>query len=166
MKHSRAFTLIELILVILIMSILAVTVVPKFFDSTSIAHVAVRDQLVSLLRLSQLKAMNQLDTCNRVKITDDYIVIENNAAIDRDIEGENIDACDPSTTTGGGIETSIDTRIALDGIVITSNNATISNPFYITFDTDGISDCDCTIDIIGSETVQLKIEPQGYIHAL
>jgi MSHA pilin protein MshC len=155
MKRSQAFTLIELILVILIISILAVSVVPKFFGASDLAHYTVRDQLMSLLRLSQLKAMNQLDTCNRVVITDQHIVIENNVA---------------NSTPGSpgicGIEAPADTQIMLDGVVISKSTGTTPNPFYITFDENGMSDCNCTINIVGTETIQLKIENQGYIHVL
>ena len=149
MKHSRAFTLIELILVILLISILAVTVAPKFFGSESLSHITVRDQLVSLLRLSQLKAMNQLNTCNRVMITDDFMVIENNP--------------DDGTC---GVQAPIETRISLDGVSINEQGAATTYPFFIEFSEVGISDCVCTLNIVGDETVQLKIESQGYIHAL
>jgi len=148
MRHFRAFTLIELILVILIISTLAVSIVPKFFDANSIAHVAIRDQLVSTLRLSQLKAMNQLNICNRVVINSDYFVIENN-----------------SSTTCGTEET-IERRITFEDITINMNGVTPTYPFFIEFDSQGISDCDCTLNVVGTETVALKIENQGYIHAL
>ncbi|MGB0836360.1 MAG: type II secretion system protein [Psychrobium sp.] len=148
MKYSRAFTLIELIMVILIISVLAVTIVPKFFTSSEVEHFAVRDQLISQLRLSQLKAMNQIDVCNRVKITDEYAVVENNSG------------------TACGTEGNSDTRVILENASVKLSSGTTPNPFYITFNSDGISDCDCTLNIIGSETVQIKIESQGYIHAL
>jgi len=148
MKHSQGFTLIELILVILIISILAVSVVPKFFGASDIAHYTVRDQLLSQLRLSQLKAMNQLDVCNRVKITDSYVVVETN----------NTSTC--------GTEGPESTKVMLDDVVIKLSSGTTPNPFYITFDSQGISSCDCVLNIIGNGTVDLKIESQGYIHAL
>lgn len=155
MKHSQAFTLIELILVILIISVLAVTVVPKFFGASDLAHYTVRDQLLSQLRLSQLKAMNQLNVCNRVVITDQHIVIENN-----------VTSGTSSTPGTCGIESSAETRVNLDSVVIEKNVGVTPNPFYITFDENGLSNCDCTLNIIGTETIQLKIESEGYIHAL
>lgn len=148
MKHAKAFTLIELIMVILIISILAVTIVPKLFTSSEVEHFAVRDQLISQLRLSQLKAMNQLDRCNRVKITNTYAVIEDNA------------------TSTCGTESSSDTRIELGDVSVKLASGSTPTPFYITFDANGMSNCDCTIDVIGANTVQIKIESQGYIHAL
>lgn len=148
MKHSQGFTLIELILVILIMSILTVTVAPKFFGSSDVAPFAVRDQLLSQLRLSQLRAMNQLDVCNRVKITNEYAVVENNAG----------SAC--------GVESAAGTRTMLDDVSIKLVSGVTTNPFYITFDQHGVNDCNCVLNIIGSETVQLKLESEGYIHAL
>ena len=148
MKFSKAFTLIELIMVILIISILAITIVPKFFGSSDIAHFTVRDQLISQLRLSQLKAMNQLDICNQVKITDEYAVIENN------------------TGASCGTEADSNSRVILDDVSIKLASGSTPNPLVIKFDANGISGCDCTLNIIGTETVQIKIESQGYIHAL
>ena len=153
MRHIRAFTLIELILVILIISILAVSVVPKFFGSSSIAHVASRDQLVSLLRLSQLKAMNQMGICNGVVITSDYMVIEDN------------------TSTTCGTEADIDRRILLDDVSINLDGVTPTYPLFIEFDGQGLSignECNstCVLNVVGTETVDLRIESQGYIHAL
>ena len=148
MKRSQAFTLIELILVILIISVLAVTIVPKFFGASDVAHFAIRDQLISQLRLSQLKAMNQLNVCNRVKITDEYAVVENNSGA----------AC--------GVESDACSRILLDDVSITLASGTTSNPFYITFDENGVSDCDCVINVNGNETIKLQLESEGYIHAL
>jgi len=158
MKHSQAFTLIELILVILIISILAVNVVPKFFGASDVAHYTVRDQLLSQLRLSQLKAMNQLDVCNRVVIRDDYIVVENNIP---DTSGH-IDPC----VNAGGTESGSSTQIKLNDVSVKLSTGTTPNPFYITFDKQGISSCDCVLNITGNETIKLKIESQGYIHAL
>lgn len=153
MRHFRAFTLIELILVILIISTLAVTIVPKFFGASSIAHTASRDQLISLLRLSQLKAMNQIGICNGVVITSDYMVIENN------------------TSGTCGTEEDSEQRILLDDISINIDSTTPSYPLFIQFDGQGLSignDCNssCTLNIVGVETAELKIESQGYIHAL
>ena len=144
MKWQSAFSLIELIVVIIILGVLSVTVVPKFFGTSAVAHYAVRDQFIAQLRLVQLQAMNQRDICNRLVVTDSYFGIEKNSG------------------TTCGTPPDADEQIALDGVSIQSNTT-----FYIQFNRQGISDCSvCTYDIIGQETLQVKIETQGYIHAL
>ena len=82
MRHLRAFTLIELILVILIISILAVSVVPKFFGSEQYFPCSLSRSISLVTTFISIKAMNQLDTCNRVMITDDYMVIEDNPELE------------------------------------------------------------------------------------
>ncbi|NRA60368.1 MAG: prepilin-type N-terminal cleavage/methylation domain-containing protein [Psychrobium sp.] len=147
-KRQSAFTLIELILVILILGIMSVTVLPKMFGSSSVEHFTVRDQFIGQLRLVQLQAMNQLERCNRLIITSSYFGVEaNNSA-----------SC--------GTLPLADNRVALNGVSI--KNAADASVVTITFNHQGIAtDCgECTFNIIGEATVQVKIESQGYIHGL
>ncbi|MCG7532355.1 prepilin-type N-terminal cleavage/methylation domain-containing protein [Psychrobium sp. MM17-31] len=163
MKYSRAFTLIELIMVILIISVLAVTIVPKFFTSSEVEHFAVRDQLISQLRLAQLKSMNQIDKCHRVVI---------------DSSGAKLAEMTLNTSVNPSVCNSSSLVVLQDSLLEfseTSVSLAVSSPpsiLNIDFKSDnqGIGQCNgsagCTIDIIGSETLQIKIESQGYIHAL
>ena len=144
MKRQFAFSLVELVVVIIILGILSVTVAPKIFGKSSVAHYAVRDQFIAQLRLVQLQAMNQRGICNRLVVTSSYFGIENNTG----------SVCGPAPD--------VDDRIELDDVLIQS-----STSFTIEFDRQGISDCSpCTYNIIGEETVQVIIEAQGYIHAV
>jgi MSHA pilin protein MshC len=56
-NKQKAFTLIELIVVILIITILAVTAAPKFIGVSNFDSFAYRDQMISSLRLIQQQSM-------------------------------------------------------------------------------------------------------------
>ncbi len=66
--HARVaqtgFTLVELVTVILILGLLAVTIVPRFLDSTNFDTRTVEDQLISALRQAQQLAMVKPLTAN------------------------------------------------------------------------------------------------------
>lgn len=53
----NGFTLIELIVVLLLITILSVSVVPRFFDTSDFTRITQRDQTVSVLRSVQQRAM-------------------------------------------------------------------------------------------------------------
>lgn len=56
-NKQYGFTLIELVATIILLGIIAVTVVPKFFTRSGFAEYALRDEVVSLLRFAQQRAM-------------------------------------------------------------------------------------------------------------
>ena len=58
-RHQAAFTLVELIVVILLTSILAVSVAPRFFGTKSYEDRKVRDELLTALRHTQQMAMTR-----------------------------------------------------------------------------------------------------------
>ena len=66
MTSNRGFTLIELVLVIILIGVLAVTAAPRFFTASGYDQVAARDQLIQLLRQAQLQTMNNSAECQIV----------------------------------------------------------------------------------------------------
>jgi MSHA pilin protein MshC len=169
-KHQAGFTIIELITVIILIGILAVAIVPKFDGTASYEAHSHRAQLVSALRLTQQRAMQQTDT------SDDYchqLVFDN--VTSRYGIPNRVD-CDVSTfpnnwkpdATGLEVEQRYQVGFSISGK---------TNPSAITFDsmgrpvsnTSGLNGCagGCTINVQSSvETLQIKIESEGYVHAI
>jgi MSHA pilin protein MshC len=165
MNKKRGFTTIELVTVIIIVAILAVNIIPKF-DSTSTyqAHTH-RAQLISALRLTQQRAMQQTDGnyCHQLIINTQRYGID--------------DRTDCSKTD---IERATWSPDFTGYIVESGNNITFSmgaaTSVIIRFDwlgrpNDTGSDCNgnsgCIITVTSAvESLDIKIEAEGYIHAL
>lgn len=101
-KAQQGFTLIELVVVIVILGILAVTAAPKFIDLTSDAREAamegVRGSVESAISLAQSKALieNQTGATGEIKIgTKFYALVHGYPAAEA--EGTGL-----GTTTGNG----------------------------------------------------------------
>jgi MSHA pilin protein MshC len=154
-KVAHGFTLIELIIVIIILGILSVTVMPKFFTSKGFSEYAYRTDVIAKLRLIQTKAMQQTDSdvrfCHRVLVTAKKLGAPED--------------CDASPNFATQWQDSA-ARLQInsnDDITFSTNVA--GNSF--TFDSMGRPSCgSCTITISGVQSVSVKIESEGYIHAL
>lgn len=154
MSRQTGFTLIELVITLLLISVLAVTVAPKFIGKSDISPYAIRDQLISQLRLVQLQALNQTGVCHNLIINSHQFGIVKNLT----------DTCGATPDPSNAIE--------FDDVTI---NVAGNSNLDFRFDSSGrvsnvASSVDCngcvTINIVGSETVQIIIESEGYIHAL
>jgi MSHA pilin protein MshC len=79
---ARGFSLIELLMVLLILAIISITVLPKFFTSKGFAEYAYQDDVITKLRLIQTQAMQQTNNnanyCHTVLITTKQIGIADN----------------------------------------------------------------------------------------
>lgn len=80
MINNRGFTLIELVLVIVLIGVLAVTAAPRFFTASGYDQVAARDQLIQLLRRAQLQTMNNSAECQIVHVHNNQAYIPSIAA--------------------------------------------------------------------------------------
>lgn len=168
-KDQIGFTLIELITVIILIGILAVAVLPKFDGTASYEAHTFRAQLISALRLTQQRAMQQTDS------GDNYchqLIFDN-------------------TNSRYGVPNRIDcaitvfpnnwepdaTGLVVEGITFSINGQT--NNIAVTFDNMGRpinnpsaalpNNCTggCIINVQSStETLQIRIESQGYVHAI
>ncbi|WP_286234692.1 pilus assembly FimT family protein [Thalassotalea sediminis] len=72
-KPIRAFTTIEMVVTIIILAIVAVTVVPKWFSGSGYEERTYQDEIVTTLRAVQIRAMQQSNACHKVKVTTQMI---------------------------------------------------------------------------------------------
>lgn len=159
---TKGFTLIELVLVIVLLGILAVSVTSKFSSSDPYEAFSFRNSLIASLRLAQQRAMQQTNTtyCHQIIIAADG---KSFGVPDRtDCDEDTFPVGWQPDATGLIVDDSYNTTFQINGV---------ANPGTISFDALGVpqDDCDggCTINVISSEeTLQVKIESQGYIHAI
>ncbi len=141
LQNKSGFTLIELVMVIVIIAILSVVVAPRFFTSKGFEEYTYRSEVIALLRAVQAKAMQQanvVNPCHQVTLSSTRIY----------------DDC--------GHEVQVETN---HNVTFATNGSTV-----LVFDHQGKINCGAScptiISITGLETLQLKIESQGYIHAI
>ncbi|ASJ95447.1 type II secretion system protein [Shewanella marisflavi] len=147
MNKQQGFTLVELVTTIILIAILSVVVLPRFFTASSYSAYTLRDELISELRRVQLMALNNLDRCYKVSVTE--------AAYRADIYGAD---CSSLLVTGTPQSLPRQTSLSLGGL----------NSFTLQFDRDGrvAGSCTvgCNIKVAADDTLDLIIESQGYIH--
>ncbi|MFT5161475.1 MAG: MSHA pilin protein MshC [Alteromonadaceae bacterium] len=164
MQKQHAFTMIELIVIIVILGILAVSVAPKLIDESEFSALATQDQYIAHLRLVQLKALNNRTVCH-------------NSVFD---VGNTVFGIPTNVDAACGTTTAVDSRVALGKSTITlltSNPDKVAptiafNVNGIPIDAVGVDDGDCagackfSISVPGSTsgTLYICIESQGYIH--
>ncbi len=158
MKKNTGFTLIELVIVIVILAILSATVAPKFFSSNGFSEYAYRTDVIAKLRLIQTRAMQQAtDHCHQVMITSKKLGKVKKKA------GEN------ECTTPPEFANQLERRATL--VEIDSNDNVTFSPNGTVFSFDFVGrpqNCNnpCEIVIAGEQALTVRIESEGYIHAL
>lgn len=142
MQYHRGFTLVELIVVLIIIGVLAVSLVPRFFTASGTSEYLYRDQLLSLLRQVQIQAM-QCTSCT--------------------LQPVNITA-----TTARVGSAACDSSDPMLAVCVASRDAVSFSPAgNISFDAMGRPACSagsCTVQVQGESTLRLCIESEGYIH--
>lgn len=178
MTFTPGFTFVELVAVILIIGILAITAVPRFFSTSGFAENAYQARLISALRTMQERAMQ--DTRNTTFDTIDFCY---QIGILRDADS----AFGPSTMNfvdvSAGNQLLSCTVMIQDDVELefmTATNAEMLNdgvsitagPDQVAFSSLGcpiVGSVACAssvqIDITGDNTVSVCVESQGYIHA-
>ena len=167
MKIKQAgFTLVEMVTVIIIIGILSAVVLPRFTGSDSFEAYPFRAQLISALRLTQQRAMQQTNSadtyCHQLVIAGDRYGVVNRVSANCATE-TNLAALDPDLS-GHIVESRYDIEFSVKNK---------SNPSVISFDSMGRPGDDCSggceilirqTDI--NESLSIEIESEGYIHAI
>lgn len=164
MNKQRGFTLVELVTVIILIGILAVNVLPRFDGTSSYEAHTHRAQLISALRLTQQRAMQQTGDdiefnnsfCHQLIIEDSRYGIDDR----NDCNNTNILRNDWQPDSTG--------HIVEERYNITFRLAA-NNPSFVSFDWLGkpLADCagGCTIFVDSAvESLEITIEAEGYIH--
>ncbi len=158
LRNLAGFTIIELVVVIILLGIMAVTVIPKFYNSNGFEEFTYQAEVITKLRNIQLRAMQQTDDsqCHKVVLTNegDRIGLMAN-------DSEQSDNCHVSNYEG------VTTSVILEGeqLVLTTN----ASDNTLSFDSMGRPlGCSAPCEIIisnASNSLIILIEAQGYIHA-
>lgn len=145
-KGALAFTLIELVVTILLLAIISVVVLPRFFGASSYSAFALRQEIIAELRRDQLLAFNNSDRCFRLNVTDSgYQLLHLTQDCSAEIFQESLQ------------EWPRGAQLQLDG----------RNQFSILFDTLGRPQLSCTescLQAVADDVLPIVVEPEGYIH--
>ena len=134
-SQQYGFTLVELIVTIIIVGVLAVSVLPRFFGANQISSVTAREVTISALRRAQQVAMNGGNGANVNLVTDNG---NNRIRITHTGPDSPIDFSIPSDITM--------TVVSLNYDSLGNTTAT-------------------TINLSGTSTTCVQVETTGYAHA-
>jgi MSHA pilin protein MshC len=154
-NNQQGFTLVELIIVIVLVGILAVTAGPRIFGSGGVDQVVTERQLLSLLRLQQQQAMQDVvNRCYGVNLSSTVVTpfdcgqaIENTRVITLP-EANNLTVVStlPSASTGF--------RFNALGCPVSTNHATTA---------ENCGQSSVELQINGANARSVCVQSQGYI---
>jgi MSHA pilin protein MshC len=156
MSKQAGFTLVELVTTIILISILAVVVLPRLFTQSSYSAYSLRNEFISELRQVQQKALNNTDRCFRVTVSATGYQVSQFSA-------RNGAVCSGTALSPNPLYTQ-----AFQGgaqLVLVSPN---SSDFSLDFDIDGSTSLACNgpcINVIANDTVMINVSSEGYIYA-
>ncbi|AEG09873.1 MSHA pilin protein MshC [Shewanella baltica OS183] len=156
MSKQAGFTLVELVTTIILISILAVVVLPRLFTQSSYSAYSLRNEFISELRQVQQKALNNTDRCFRVTVSaTDYQVSQ--------FPARNGAACSGTALSPNPLYTQ-----AFQGSAQLELVSTNSSNFSLDFNINGRPSLACNgpcINVIANDTVMINVSSEGYIYA-
>lgn len=156
MSKQAGFTLVELVTTIILISILAVVVLPRLFTQSSYSAYSLRNEFISELRQVQQKALNNTDRCFRVTVSGTGYQVSQFSARNGAVCSGTALSPNPlySQAFQGGAQ-----------LVLVSTN---SSNFSLDFDINGRPSLACNgpcINVIANDTVMINVSSEGYIYA-
>ncbi len=157
-QKALGFTLIELIVVIILISIMSVTVLPKFFSSNGFEEFTYRDEIITKLRAIQLRSMQQTSDgmCNVIQVETTILGLQ---------------ATDPDTglctagysgdTTTVTVDSNHSVSFTLSEGLTSFNFSTLGRPIGCIVE----DPCEITITVTGENSLEILINSEGYINA-
>jgi MSHA pilin protein MshC len=163
MSRQTGFTLLELIMVMILIGILAVTAVPRLLNN-NVDDYSLRDQLLSRLQLVQTQAMNAVNYSYRVAFytstDDDYAGYYRTEQCDSD--GDNC-SCHPATDSSGSCSSTVyHTSSTLNTGVLRFNALGVPQTCPDGSSSSLTSGNSCTLTM---GDLSLQVGSQGYIYA-
>lgn len=151
------FSLIELIIVVLLIGVLTVTLLPRFFGKEGVSEFVARDQIVSLLQTFQIKAMQQTSGgCHSLELSSLVIALEA------------VNGCVADPDSAFYFQIPSDSNITLSLTSWDGNSVLTSS--ILSFDSNGRpvfpSIEGYRVRISADSVLDICVESQGYIHAI
>jgi MSHA pilin protein MshC len=162
-SNHKGFTLIELITVIILISIMAVNVLPKFFTSNGFEEYTYRDELITKLRAIQLRTMQQSNNtrCHQIGVEIASKTIGLLATVENSVPAVCL-ASYAGDTTKVVIEPSHNVTFSLSEGLTNFSFSSLGKPFGCILK----DPCDITITLSGESDLKVFINSEGYIYEI
>ncbi|WP_051303203.1 pilus assembly FimT family protein [Psychromonas aquimarina] len=157
-SKQQAFTLIELVIVIIVLGVLAAVAVPKFVNKSGFEDYTVQDQLIARLRLVQLQGMNADPDAGAVENACYWLVVKSTCFY-HEHTVKTAGGCAPPSAPN---VCASDDYNQYNAVSYPSGMLTAGN---YRFDLQGkLISGTSPILINGDNNLKVKIETEGYIH--
>ncbi|MBW8189445.1 hypothetical protein K0504_00230 [Neiella marina] len=152
LRHAQTgFTTVELVVIIIVLGVIAVTAAPRFVGSQGFEETALRDELLQRLRAVQLSAMNGAESdCH-------MLVIDANQFGVSEMNSESPVASPPCPGTLEHVSN-------YSSVTITTGQFEFDRIGRPLNSCNG--GCDISVEGSGGDTETIRIETEGFIHAL
>jgi MSHA pilin protein MshC len=173
-KAQGGFTLLELIVVMIILGILAVVAVPRFSGNSGYSEYTYQNQLISVLRNMQIKAMqdSRPQFCHRINFINTSTQVAFGPATTNFNAGNEAATCVTSIDFNAPefLRTSatelLDANVSMSVLDGTTSVGTIGfNSFGSPITSATNCSASCTITFSGVSPAKVCVESQGFIHA-